>query len=80
MRMIKKDFTAIIFGLAILVSISAGVTPESIPESKIVTLADDGQTITLRSMKHSCSNWEKGLIGSSPYLTKASSAAFRISL
>jgi predicted secreted protein len=39
---------SILFGLIILVSISAGVTPTNIPESKIVTLADDGQTVTLK--------------------------------
>jgi len=48
MRMIEKCFITIIFGLVILVSISAGVTPTNIPESKIVTLADNGLTITLQ--------------------------------
>jgi len=46
----KKGFVieSIIFGLIILASITAGVTPTNIPESKIVTLADDGQTINLK--------------------------------
>jgi predicted secreted protein len=39
---------SLIFVLVFLVSISAGTTPTNIPESKIVTLADDGQTITLQ--------------------------------
>jgi predicted secreted protein len=39
---------SILFGLIILVSISSGATKTNIPESKIVTLADDGQTITLQ--------------------------------
>lgn len=39
---------SILFGLIILVSISSGATPTNIPESKIVTLADDGQVITLQ--------------------------------
>ncbi|MCX9026408.1 MAG: hypothetical protein OIN85_09975 [Candidatus Methanoperedens sp.] len=39
---------SILLGLIILVSISAGVTPTNTPESKTVTLADDGQTITLQ--------------------------------
>jgi len=39
---------SLLFGLIILVSTSSGVTPTNIPESKIVTLADDVQTITLQ--------------------------------
>jgi hypothetical protein len=39
---------SILFGLIILVSTSSGVTPTNIPESKIVTLADNGQTVTLK--------------------------------
>jgi len=50
MRMINKGLIikSILFGLIIFVSISAGATPTNIPENKIVTLADDGQTITLQ--------------------------------
>ena len=67
MMMNKKSLVikSIIFGLIILASINVGVAPKNIPESKIVTLADHGQTITLQVNETFLLNWEKGMIGTS---------------